>query len=366
MYNYTLSDWQVRIPPVTVDVSGGIDFTHRGGGSFTLTDWPCDEDTSSLYGRNGLALKRFKNPVVPLSEFYWGKPSQTSLVEATIIQNLFALDDLAPRVYGIVLLESKQRQWWTQVTDWAPSLPPYEHGEASYKATDQHARSKWKVTASIDSNPKNWINGRLVDFQPYRFEDPSILRAEILRRAARPCAWGSRPEIYQDIPEWNVVGQRDSARRTHELGLDEIDFRGKSVLDVGCNVGTMSRLAAKLGASRVVGLDSPACARIASEISILLGYWNLDFHGCNLNSVDPRDLGGVGGEFDIVFYLSQFKFPAWAHEMCNDVMLFEGHVGQHRATFEDQLAERFEVVEWRGKTRDHGPRPYFMCRKGEG
>ncbi len=365
MYEYMLGGWQVWIPPVVIDVGDiAASFVHRDGGAFSVIDWPCGQDLYSLYGRSNLALKCFKNPVVPLSDFLWGKPSQASLVEATVIQNLFALDDLAPRVYGIVLLEGKQRQWWAQVTDWAPMLPLREHG-GGYKAADARERGRWRVTACSDPNPKNWINGRLVDFQPYRFEDLSILCAEVLERAAKPCAWGSRPEIYQDIPEWNVVGQRDSVRRTRELGLEEMDFTGKSVLDVGCNVGTMSRLAARLGASRVVGLDSPACARIASEISALLGYWNLDFHGCNLNSVDPREMDGIDDEFDIVLYLSQFKFPAWAHEMCSNTMLFEGHVGQHRATFEDQLLEHFETVEYRGKTRDHGPRPYFVCRKGD-
>ena len=121
------------------------------------------------------------------------------------------------------------------------------------------------------------------------------------------------------------------------------------------------RLLRDAGARRVVGLDKPGPARIANEINALLGYWNLDAVGGNFRHEPLVFADG----FDLILWLSQWhtlRLLRWATNLCNGLFVFEGHVGHHEHTFREMLEERFDSVEYRGKTRDHGPRPLFWCR----
>ncbi len=60
--------------------------------------------------------------------------------------------------------------------------------------------------------------------------------------------------LYNDQGE-PVIRGRDKYEEFY-TDLDRyIDFRGKAVIDLGCNLGHYSFLAARLGAARVVGLD---------------------------------------------------------------------------------------------------------------
>ena len=57
---------------------------------------------------------------------------------------------------------------------------------------------------------------------------------------------------YQEIP-----GMRTGRRKLDDrvAGFDADDFAGKSVLDLGCNIGQMSLYAAECGAKRVLGVE---------------------------------------------------------------------------------------------------------------
>ena len=56
---------------------------------------------------------------------------------------------------------------------------------------------------------------------------------------------------YQEIP-----GVRQGKRKLEDrAGFDQADFRGKTVLDLGCNIGQMSLHAITLGATCVLGVE---------------------------------------------------------------------------------------------------------------
>ena len=68
-------------------------------------------------------------------------------------------------------------------------------------------------------------------------------------------------------------GPRDSERRIKELGLDQIDFKNKTVWDVGCAGGFFTRYAIDRGAKRVIGFDNEATVNAARNMANYLGYF---------------------------------------------------------------------------------------------
>jgi predicted RNA methylase len=83
-----------------------------------------------------------------------------------------------------------------------------------------------------------------------------------------------------------------------------VDFRGKTVVDLGCNLGHYSFLAARLGAARIVGLD-------INEKMI---------HACNI----LRDhLGLSRVEFKLTDFLST------AADNCYDIVIMIDYIGKN-------------------------------------
>jgi len=306
------------------------------------------------YARLRCCLKVFKKPAnVPLDEYKWG---HNPLVDCTKIQNLFARHQLAPPVYDIVRVGDH----YAQVTEYA------NHFWCKYKydgdpSTIPDIKHEYLLDTRWDMNPKNWINGAMVDFQAWRWTKPELYEQRLIDLAYKHGAWGSRSEPYQSIPGLDTPSQRDLGHRCEAMRLDEIDFTGKSVLDVGCNLGSMCIEASGRGAKSVVGVDLSHVTDVAFEISNWTGWWNIDYTGAHL----PAERGKIEGEFDVVFVLSAKQtqpFP-WVFEHCAGVLYVEGHVPQKEGDYRPMLEEYFPVVETMDSTRDHGPRPLFRCRR---
>ena len=219
-------------------------------------------------------------------------------------------------------------------------------------------KEKYLLDTRWDMNYKNWCGGLLVDFQAWRFGDKEMYKQRLVDLAYKHTAWGSRSDPYQGI--FGHESQREMSLRVEAMKLDEIDFQGRSVLDIGCNLGEFCREAARDGARRVVGVDLPHVVEVAFELSNWLEYWNVDFIGASLPSQRDRIEGG----FDVVYALSckQCKPFPWLFEHCDDVLYIEGHVPEKEHHYRPMLEEHFGSVECLGSTRDHGPRPLLRCR----
>jgi tRNA (mo5U34)-methyltransferase len=82
----------------------------------------------------------------------------------------------------------------------------------------------------------------------------------------------------------------------------EIDFKGKSVVDLGCNFGFFSFLTARQGASAVTGLDYlPEVVEGAGHLASVLGYDNVFFKKFDIEK-PTTDIG----KFDIAMLLDFF------------------------------------------------------------
>lgn len=111
--------------------------------------------------------------------------------------------------------------------------------------------------------------------------------------------WLKSEEWYQTIQLGNGFKTSGKQRTDQRIAhFANIDFRGKSVLDVGCNSGQYSLFAKKQGASKVVGIDINAM-RI-NQARVLSANENLpiDFRVAGIDCL------GELGKFDIVFCIA--------------------------------------------------------------
>ena len=262
-----------------------------------------------MYARKNLCLKVFNDEAE-----IWGHPrgvGRSSIEESTKVQNLMAMRGLAPKVYDIVEIGGKT----AQVTDYLTG----EMGAVPI-SDDRFHFDPWEIKFS-----ENFIHGKLVDFQGTVFKNYKGEKIEAVDRACKGVKSKGAPDgAYQSTKYFR--GLRDTEERLARFDFKE--FEGKTVLDIGCSNGVMSQEAIKLGAKRVVGLDRPQVVEIAEEMAIYDGYFNIDFYGVDLDTLDRVSLYQKTGirKFDIHLFLAMENWvgwPEWAKN-CN-TLYYEGH-----------------------------------------
>ena len=127
-------------------------------------------------------------------------------------------------------------------------------------------------------------------------------------------------------------GEQDMEKIRPYYIFDELDLKGKSILDVGCWDGYFSFEAEKKGASRVTSFDDPAC-----RWGGVNGYVFLHNHfqsRANFVKGNVYDLANMFNtkEFDVVLcygVLYHLSDPLYALQnlfyVCKDTIVFEGH-----------------------------------------
>ncbi len=92
----------------------------------------------------------------------------------------------------------------------------------------------------------------------------------------------------------------------HDIdGIDpefkDLDFTGKSVCDLGCNMGHFTFHARRCGARRVTGYDmEPKVVAGAIKLAELYGIEGVDFRVCNFASEPPEQTFDMGMLIDIL------------------------------------------------------------------
>lgn len=338
--------------------------THKNYGKNCFLAHTAYLETSLLYKykRKGLCLKVFTGrvPKDP-SRFLWGG---APLVETTKVQNIFAWYGLAPRVYDVVLLPTGQL---AQVTDWATGKGKPDMHKARKLIDSYRIEAVRKDAKEYVSIPFKWVGDKFVDFGRFQFGDPKWyerkLKAKVQRRRRGP---NMSLVGYQEFAALGVPGQRNHEHRLRRLRLDEIDFRGKTVLDIGCNAGAMCREAVERGAARVVGVDFKDC-RLWFELNNWIGCWNIDFLELSL----PKQWEQIRTrtdlwDFDVVFALAIFQhvkggLPSWVVDLTHEVFLFEGNWKVPPKKYVPTLEEWFPTVEMTGYIKDEDKRAQFRC-----
>jgi len=312
------------------------------------------------YLRRGLCLKVFKKPGNP------PKYGGSLLEETTKAQNLLAIDDLAPRVYEIVQLTDGRV---AQVTDYAtgagnPDMDRMRHLVKKYKLGLKGKKGDpVKEAVRYTQLPFKWVGRWFVDWGRFYFTDPKAYEARLRKKIQ---VRKGKAVGYQDVAELGIPGQRGHRHRVKHMQLDGLDFRGKTVLDIGCNNGTMLREAVRRGAKRVWGVDDRR-THIWAELNNWLGYWGIDFLTLSMPSEWKaiRTLTGID-KFDIVLALAivqhiEGAYDSWFAELTGDAFYLEGNWKTTRETYQPDLERDFRQVEWLGGIKDEDYRPLYRC-----
>lgn len=312
-----------------------------------------------VYGRAGLCLKIFNQPAEDktVATFKWGG---AALRECVIAQNLFAQAGMAPRVFDVVRVGDR----FAQVTAY---LPPGEQPSAERVADLRPLVKKYKLGTwrnYWDVNSRNWRSNMFVDFSGFHFIDIQAYEADLVHQAH-----SRRGEhigvAYQPVPDLGIKGTRDMETRIAAMRLNEIDFVGKTVLDIGCNLGYLCRWMGAQGARRVVGVDR--IADLTYQVANFLGDWETDYLRLRLPEEAGRIFFNSGIQtFDIVIATAVVKhvggLAPWLRELCRDLFIFEGHGSIGATVYEPQLHDYFKTVTYFGQTNDNYKRHLFQCR----
>jgi len=361
---------------------GVVDPDNRGKTCFVYRGELLKE-VSEKFGRDseGLCLKIFFNPLEgDIEDYYWGSPWRryslkrceeigrlSRLVQATTIQNWLWMKDLAPRVYAIVLIERDGKKYPAQLTEFLEGSK-YKTNEEVQNQLDviekELAKFKCKYAHRELINRNDFLGGKVIDLQGFRWTGDT---KEAVRKWVEEVGRYGKAS-YQDVNEMGIVGKpRNTEKRIKAMKLDEIDFKGKSVLDVGCNSGAFCMYAISRGAKRTIGLDLPKQVESAQTLAFYLGHHNIDYIAFDLTGECP-----LGFQPDITFFLSMnihIGLPEWIPNQTKELMVFEENAKQSKFKpdyWQKELSKYFASVVKRGTTNDQNKeyhKPIFWCRK---
>ncbi len=314
------------------------------------------------YGRDGLCLKMFNR-----RDATWGG---VFIEDATKVQNVFSWYGLAPRVYGVAQLNPRETALgcYAQFVDFAdgtgkPRIAKAQQIAAKYKLAVKDGDINKQLAES-----HRWIGGQIVDFGRFHFADPKWYRRKMRKHVIRYHKKPHKEAVgYHPCPELGVKGVRVIQPRIEMLRWDDYEWKGRTVLDIGCNSGAFSREAAKRGAARVISVDHKF-ANKNRELFNWLGYWNIDCLQVSLPKQwkEIRRKTGIK-RFDIVICLSMVGhaggYKGWLPELCGDVLFFSGQGAEDRSKYQAELDRDFADVAWRGYAKDNGRHPVWTCRK---
>lgn len=319
--------------------------------------------------------------------FHWGDyPSEnkpyhgwSGLKEATIIQNICWYHGLAPRVYeilGIEMLDGKKH--FAQRIEFCDGNFVNEHTDAepTYKKVIELGEKYGWHTEKEDVSRKDVMGDKLVDFNTFHFTDDH--REKVMAIIRDKGHYGK--SIYQREPKLDILSTpRDTDHRIEAMQLNELDFKDKTFLDLGCATGAFVRYAKDRGAKAlgidfedVIGTDTRLAAYL---ISWELGYFDVEFEAQDLREWQKTyfDLGLQSLPYaDIVFFLSMayhIGIPDWLGEVTKEVLIFEENSRNFKEDPEvtkqtiKKLESMFQNVELIGYSHDREPQHIFRCTK---
>jgi 2-polyprenyl-3-methyl-5-hydroxy-6-metoxy-1,4-benzoquinol methylase len=152
--------------------------------------------------------------------------------------------------------------------------------------------------------------------------------------------------------------QRNSVMRLNDFGITSNSLRGKRVLDLGSNIGSMLFAIQKYKPAYCLGIEYDADkVLVAEQIAAYSGLNNIKFVQADIDTID---IPQVVGPFDIVLCLSveaHLKKPRrlfrYLSQATTEILYYEGNsTTDVRKTRKALLDSGFHKVTFVGKSRD--------------
>jgi len=202
----------------TLEIGKDLLATVKSGSDALIAhNYLLDETLKRLYGLSGLCLKMFRvltaDQKKRLDLYTW---TGSTLIEATIVQNIFALHGLAPFVFGLVLLNDERLAQVTEYADGSglPDLALVESLRDKYKIstrTQQHNSGPvFDIRFDI-----NWVGGKLVDFGGWYVSDMDEYQRDVLRRLLNSFTTNGRRFVIVNAIE-GIRATREMANILHQ------------------------------------------------------------------------------------------------------------------------------------------------------
>ena len=326
-----------------------------------LYDGKLLDEVKKYYRRENenVKIKILKQPLTGnLENHLWG-PSLSKgsfLKEALTIQNIFSLYGLAPRVYAMFEIHDGETRHAAFLTEYLGEMGDYPHDNSELISRLNTVAEGKGIEIFDDGRGTNVVGNKYIDFQGFKLT--SEYKESLKKRVtgiASVGRWGPW-QNYQKINHLGIEGGRDMEHRIKNLGLEELDFTGKTVLDIGCSEGMFCQYVSDHGARKVVGVDLPDVVIASGELAYYLGYFNIDFVGADLKKDSVEHLG----KFDIVLFLSMchhIGYPEYLSRITNQILIFEGNAKNDDLEVENRIRKDFRLCNHKGYTTDLFKRP---------
>ena len=314
---------------------------------------------------SGLCLKiGYLDPLEPNESLEsWTGGHKSPILDFTKLQNICHWQGIAPRVYAVDVIDYEKYRFGVQLQDFVEG----KH-EGSNKQLFEKVCNILEEYGAVGRRhgdiPWNSVAGQWVDFGSFSLPDKEPYKQKILESLEGLGKYQKIPGIF--------TGHRDTEERAKDLQLDKIDFRGKTVLDIGCAQGMFCNYASKRGAKRVIGIDKGQNVGISRQVSNYFEEFNVDYIETNLQGMSYEEFCQIVDihVFDIVFFLSASAYldwPEFIHKVVGDLMVFERSSGPQARGDEagvKELLSHFSVEQF-PRSRDK-EREIYWCRKKVG
>jgi ribosomal protein L11 methylase PrmA len=202
-----------------------------------------------------------------------------------------------------------------------------------------------------------------IEFMKKVREDSITVSAEDIANFEARLAARGHDRYYQTInlPFGRTIQGYERTNLTWSDVARSVDFRGKTVLDVGSYHAYCSFGAEDAGAVSVIGLDaSPPAVDTANEIKKIWGYES-QFFVKNIDDWNPV------GHYDIVMCFNMIQYPKKTQEVIHklfqvgDIVIFEAHE-KYKPMFENQTTHKLFLEQESGRWRDLLRKLYYYKR----
>ena len=193
--------------------------------------------------------------------------------------------------------------------EWRVFYDARETREAARQTLEPFARAHGLTVGSLEVEDGDWARRSQAALTAVRVGDIIVAPPWDIpadrgpRHEARPEAQGTRSDILIVIePSWGFGTGHHASTRLCLRAMQQLDLRGKSVIDVGTGSGVLAIAAVKLGAARVTAIDTDPDAVASARENGARNQVAVDWYVADVDAAERpyACIGDPAAGFDVV------------------------------------------------------------------